>query len=167
LANFLTFEDSKKPIRHEIYYYSKMVEDLIKKKADIINQHMERIIDANQKILETIGNILKDKKVNAGFKLKVQEIVNLSASGGGGSTTGMESSDKLELARGFFNNANSILETLRNRPEYDSLIKNIDDQLQIYRGEIEAIDEKLKVVEDKETRKDLWRQRERAGQKSV
>jgi len=144
-----------------------MVEDLIKKKADIINQHMERIIDANQKILETIGNILKDKKVNAGFKLKVQEIVNLSASGGGGSTTGMESSDKLELARGFFNNANSILETLRNRPEYDSLIKNIDDQLQIYRGEIEAIDEKLKVVEDKETRKDLWRQRERAGQKSV
>jgi hypothetical protein len=144
-----------------------MVEELIDKKAEIINQHMDRIIDANQKILDTIGGILKDKKVDAGFKLRVKEIINLSASGGGGSATGMESNDKLELAKGFLSNANSILDTLRNRPDYDSLIKNIDDQLQVYRREIEDIDQKLKTVDDKETRKELWRNRERAGQKSA
>jgi hypothetical protein len=144
-----------------------MVDYLIERKVEIVNQHMQRIIEANQKILETIVSVLKDKEVDAKVKLQITKLLELTTGGGGGSTTGMESQDKLELAKGFLNNADSIMQTVRNESGYQSLVKNIDEQLEVYRGEIETIDQELNVVEDKDKRKELWRQREKAGQKSA
>jgi hypothetical protein len=141
------------------------VEDLILKKQEIMNQHTAQLVEANQKILETISSTLKDKKVDARVKLQITKLLNLTAGGGGGSATGMESQDKLELAKGFLSNANSIIDTLRNDSGYQSLIKNIDDSLDIYRKEIDVIDQELKVVEDKERRKELLDERKEARQK--
>lgn len=143
------------------------MENLIEKKRQIVSQHTAQLIEANQKILETISSTLKDKKVDAKVKVQITKLLNLTAGGGGGSTTEMQSQDKLELAKGFLNNADSIIATLRNESGYQSLIKNIDDQLDVYRKEIEAIDQELKDVEDKERRKELWRERKEAGQKGA
>jgi hypothetical protein len=51
-----------------------VVDDLIDKKEAIVNQHNERMIEANQKILETISGTLKDKTVDAKVRLKITKI---------------------------------------------------------------------------------------------
>jgi hypothetical protein len=142
------------------------MENLIEKKRQIVNDHTAKLIEANQKILETLSSTLRDKKVDARIKLHVTKLLNLSAGGGGASTTGLESPDKLELAKGYLNNANSIMETVRNESGYDGLLKDIAEQLSVYRKEIEMIDQELKDVEDKERRKELMDQRRETGQMS-
>jgi hypothetical protein len=58
------------------------------------------------------------------------------------------------------------MDTLRNESGYEGLIKNIDDQFDVYRKEIEMIDQELKDVDDNEKRKELQDQRRQDVQMS-
>jgi hypothetical protein len=59
------------------------VDNLIEKGKKIVNPHLERMIEVNQRILETINNALKHKKVDSKVQLQITKTLNLTAGGDG------------------------------------------------------------------------------------
>lgn len=101
---------------------------------------------------------MKDKKINAGgefggFLNSLKVAANLSSE----STLGMDSRDRLEYAKLWFQNAESVRMTISD--DYKSLLKDIDEQLNLVKEEIRQIDEELKSVEDEEQRDRLMEER--------
>jgi Skp family chaperone for outer membrane proteins len=76
------------------------------------------------------------------------------------STLGMNSEDRLEYAKLYFQNAKEIRTTISE--SYGSLLKDVDEQLSIMEEEIKQIDEKLKSVDDEAERERLTTQRDAA-----
>lgn len=142
------------------------MENLIQKKEEIVRQHTAKMGEINAKILQLLNEGIEDKKTGAGVKLDLVNLFKAQASFDRQSSTGMDSRDRLELSKGFFENAKMMVETLRADPGYQSLLEDIDAQLDLYRKEVEAIDHELKTVEDKKGRKELRQDRERAVTRS-
>lgn len=72
---------------------------------------------------------------------------------------GMDSHDRLEYSKLWFEQARFMVDTMKSDPGYQSVMKDIDEQLELYRKEISQIDEELKNVENDETRRKLLEER--------
>ncbi|WP_148687068.1 hypothetical protein [Candidatus Nitrosocosmicus hydrocola] len=134
--------------------------DLVKEKERIINQHMDRIVKTNEVIINKVDKSIKDKKFNAGGEVSgffdnIKALANIMYE----SNSGMNGEQRLELAKMYFTNAENIRQTLANNPHYDSLLRDIDDQIQMIKDEIKQIDIELKNVKDDEKRDELLEQR--------
>src|SRR3972149_4642556 len=116
------------------------MDNLIRRKEEIVRDHTAKLVETNSKILELLSNTLKDKKVKADVKVKILNFVNAAGGGGSESSLDMNSDARLELAKGFLSNAGSMMDVLRSDAGHLGLLKNIDDQLELYRKELEAID---------------------------
>ncbi|MGI0019192.1 MAG: hypothetical protein ACREAY_01835 [Nitrososphaera sp.] len=142
------------------------MENLIQKKEEIVRQHAAKMGEINARVLQLLNDGIGDKKTGAGVKLDLVNLFKAQATFDRHSSTGMDSSDRLELSKGFFENAKMMIETLRADPGYQSLLEDIDAQLELYRKEVEAIDQELRTVEGKKGRKELRQDRERAVTRS-
>lgn len=126
-----------------------------------IEKHQERLAKINQNILLLASNAIRDKTIKGNAKVS---IVNLITGSGGASkndTTGMESEDKLELAKAFLQNADNMRNTLSQDPLYASLIRDFDVQLQDYRREIDEIERLMKEVKTEKEREALKERRDK------
>lgn len=143
------------------------MDELLQRKEQIVMNHTQTLTQTNSKILELLSNTLKDKKTSAGVRVKILNFINAAGSGSSGGSIQMDSNSRLELARGFLSNANSMLVTLKEDVGYVSLLKDIDYQLELYRNELESIDQELAIEEDDEKRKKLHKQRTEAKTKAA
>ena len=133
--------------------------DLTAQKERIVTQHMNSITERNNEILTLMSKQMKDKKINAGgefggFLNSLKAAASLSSE----STLGMDSRDRLEYAKLWFQNAENVRMTISE--DYRSLLKEIDEQLNLVKEEIRQIDEELKSVENEEQRDRLIKERE-------
>gem|GEM_PF-4206225 len=136
------------------------MEDLITRKVRIIMEHQANLAKINHDILVLATDAMKDKKL--GGKAKV-EFLNLIKVGGGierEESTGMESRDRLELARMYFQNAENTRNELSKDPLYASMLKDFDRLLESYKKELDEIDEELKHTEEEDKRARLLERRE-------
>ena len=136
------------------------MEDLIARKARIVMEHQANLAKINHDILALATNAIKDKRI--GGKAKV-EFLNLIKVGGGierEESTGMESRDRLELARMYFQNADNTRNELSKDPLYASMLKDFDRLLESYRKELDEVDEELKHAEEEDKRAKLLERRE-------
>ena len=82
---------------------------------------------------------------------------------GSDSTLEMKSEDRLELAKSYFQNADDVRKTISDDSGYNSLLKIIDDQLDMVKEKIKQIDERLKKVNDENERENLLNELKQDG----
>lgn len=138
-------------------------------KQEIIKKHEDKLREVNANILKLMTDSMRDKKTGAGGGVDLGFLESLKASlqFSSESTLGMDSHDRLEYSKMWFENAKFMVESLKNDPGYQSLIKDIDEQLELYRKEINQIDEELKKVEDDSRRKELLEERKKGWTKAA
>ena len=134
--------------------------DLIERKEEIIRNHQERLSKQNQDILSLITKTLQDKKTKGEAKIGLQKILNLLANVTHETSTGMESKDKLELAKMYFQNAENMMETFSQDPHYASFAKDFDIMIKDYQSELQEIENEYKQAETEDERARLRERRE-------
>lgn len=139
------------------------MDKIINHKEEIIKKHEDRLREVNADILKLMTNSIKDTKEGAGGGVNVGLLESLKASlqFNNESSLGMDGHDRLEYSKMWFENAKFMVESLKNDPGYQSVIKDIDEQLELYRKEINQIDEELKKVGDDSRRKELMEEKKR------
>jgi len=145
------------------------MDDLTKSKREIVEKHQETVLNNRSKINYDILTLLEKALENNNIDTSVHEsfLDKIAAWGRGqvNKETGkkMDGAQQLEFAKLYFHELRSMMDTTSNdlkNSGYDSLIKNIDDQLQLMMDEIRQIDKELKEVTDEERRKELRGERE-------
>jgi parvulin-like peptidyl-prolyl isomerase len=73
------------------------------------------------------------------------------------SSIGMDDQQRLERAKMWFENAEASMNAISNDAKmgYESYLKSVDEQMELYREELRRIDEELKKVEDEDKRSKL------------
>jgi hypothetical protein len=137
--------------------------DLTLEKERIVKEHMNNIVKTNNEILETMNNAIKDKKISAGgevggFLESIKAMVNI----GYDSTLEMNSGDRLEFAKLYFQNADNLRKTITEDVGYTSLLKNMDEQFGLLKEQIKQIDKQLAEITNEDDRERLMMQRDDA-----
>ncbi len=131
------------------------------RKQEIFQKHEDKLKEVNAEILNLMINSIKDKNTKAGVNVDLGLLNSLKAMVQASSETslGMDSHDRLEYSKLWFEQARFMVDTMKSDPGYQSVMKDIDEQLELYRKEISQIDEELKNVENDETRRKLLEER--------
>lgn len=131
------------------------------RKQEIYQKHEDKLKEVNSEILNLMTNSIKDKNAKAGVNVDLGLLNSLKVMLQASSETslGMDSHDRLEYSKLWFEQARFMVDTMKSDPGYQSVMKDIDEQLELYRKEISQIDEELKNVENDETRKKLLEER--------
>jgi len=131
------------------------MEKLIHTKERIVKEHEDKLMEVNAEILRLMNDSTKDKKTGAvgGVNVGIFESLKATVQRNSESSLDMESSDRLEYAKMWFENAKFMVESLKNDPGFQSVINDIDEQLERYRKEINQIDEELKKVSNDDSRR--------------
>jgi len=148
------------------------MEDLTKQKQEIVERYQSSIFakraKINEDILTLMDKALKDGQITAKVHVSILDKIK----GGGeiqrSSQTNMDGAQQLELAKMYFMNIEFIMNTITNDLRisgYESLLKNIDDQIQLAMDEIKQIDEELKIVTDASERAKLQERKGKAKMK--
>ncbi len=127
------------------------------RKQEIFQKHEEKLREVNAEILNLMTNSIKDKNAKAGVNVDLGLLNSLKAMVQASSETslGMDSHDRLEYSKLWFEQARFMVDTMKSDPGYQSVMKDIDEQLELYRKEISQIDEELKNVENDEKRRKM------------
>lgn len=131
------------------------------RKQEIFQKHEDKLKEVNIEILNLMTNSIKDKNAKAGVNVDLGLLNSLKAMVQASSETslGMDSHDRLEYSKLWFEQARFMVETMKSDPGYQSVMKDIDEQMELYRKEINQIDEELKNVDNDEQRKKLLEER--------
>jgi hypothetical protein len=126
--------------------------DLMEEKNGLVRENLNNITKANNDILNNLSNQMKEKKLNAsevgGLFNSCKAMTNI----GSESTLEMNSQDKVQYAKLWFQNAEQIRTNMEEG--YGSQLEDVDEQLSVIKDEIGQGDKKLKSVDD-------WAERER------
>ncbi len=145
------------------------MENLILRKQEIFQKHEDKLKEVNGEILKLMTDSIKDKNAKAGVNVDLGLLNSLKAMVEGSSETslGMDSHDRLEYSKMWFEQARFMVDTMKNDPGYQSVMNDIDGQLELYQKEISQIDEELKNVDNDEKRKKLLEERKEGWTKKV
>ncbi|HLE46270.1 MAG TPA: hypothetical protein VI915_04730 [Thermoplasmata archaeon] len=137
------------------------IKDLIEQKEKIVREHVEALSQINNEILKLTGAAMRDTRTKAGGGLKVKGFLQGLLEFGRESELGMESGDRLEYAKLWFQNAENMRRTLGDDPGYASLLTNIDAQLDLYRRQLQRLDEDLRKAEGEKARRGVRDEQDR------
>jgi hypothetical protein len=139
------------------------IEELERRKREIIDNHTEAMIQINDKLVQNIDTGLRDNIRGINFDLnafdKVKALFNLSTDKG----LKMNSEHRMELAKLYFELQKSNISIIMNdRTEgYESLLKSINDDIDIAKKRLAQIEVELRSA-DSDGRDSL--EEERKGQ---
>jgi hypothetical protein len=135
-----------------------VLDELERKKEEIIENHKERMIQINEELLKRIDNGLKEREtgadagVNALGQLKA--LFHISTNKG----LRMNSEQRIALAKMYFDIQKTTMDEIMNdgREGYHSLLTDVNEEIEIARDELRQIEEELKHIDGNiEKEKDL------------
>ncbi len=117
-------------------------------RRDIIEKHQMRLDNIESEIRKLMDSSMRDKKtnINGGIVLGLL-IPKANVQFSKEDSLGMESNDRLEYAKMWFEDLKATRESIVNDPGYKSMMKDVDDQMELYRKELANIDEEIKKYE--------------------
>lgn len=117
-------------------------------RRDIVVKHQTRLDDIESEIRKLIDSSMRDNKtnINGGIVLGLS-ISKVNVQFSKENSLGMESNDRLEYAKMWFEDLKATRESIANDPGYKSMMKDVDDQMELYRKELANIDEEIKKYE--------------------
>ena len=141
------------------------MQDLIDQKKKIVEEHLPNLLQmktkANLEILKLLTKTLKDRKISAKVHLGILDRLKVGGQIGSESSIELDSQQRLEMIRMWFENAEATLGSIKDLEKlgYESVLKTIDEQMQLYREEYRQINEELKKAEDEDKRIKLEEER--------
>lgn len=128
-----------------------VMRDLMEEKNGLVRENLNNITKANNDILNNLSNQMKDRNLNVGGGIggllnSFKAMANIDSE----SILGMNSQDKFQYAKLWFQNAEQIRTNMKDG--YGSQLKDVDEQLSVIKEEIRQVDEKLKNVDDEAER---------------
>ena len=139
--------------------------ELTREKKRLIDDHYEKIMQAYNVMAKATENTLKDpEKVGKG-NLSVLKIFRSAVEVKTKKSSKLDSDAKAEFAKLDYERSQEVFNEVKKvlRSGTDSLINDIDNQMEIIRKEIEEIDEELKTADVDTTRELLRRKDELLG----
>jgi hypothetical protein len=130
-----------------------VMRDLMEEKNGLVRENLNNITKANNDILNNLSKQVKDKKLNAGEVGGLFNSCKAMANIDNEPTLEMNSLDKVQYAKLWFQNAEQIRTTME--AGYGSQLKDVDKQLSVIKEEIRQADEELKIVNDEPERERL------------
>jgi hypothetical protein len=141
-------------------YFITMVEDLIDKKKEIVEDHFNKMIEANTNMLKLIDNAMRNSKIKAGGKVSFLNKLKGELAIDKSRILQIKPDDMPEYSKNWFRLVEDTFNMMKQSSdeEYASLNKEIDEQIEIAKKEIEDMQKELKNTENNEKR--TWLQRE-------
>jgi len=136
------------------------IKKLIGDKERIVSQHLETLGKINNEILKLTSAATRDKKAGGRGRVGITGLFQALVGFNTDSSLEMDSRDRLEYARLWFQNAEAMRKTVANDPGYASLMKDIDAQLSLYRQALAQIDQEMRDAKDEGERKRLGKKKE-------
>jgi hypothetical protein len=132
-----------------------MAKKLLESKKEVIEHYLPELqkkqIETNNQIIRSLNKAILDKKVSGNVKLSLSGFLQIfEGNAEWASTTDMDSEDKLELARLYFENAKIMMESFNHdKAFFDSYMKSIDEELKLTMDEITFIDGEIRLAEER------------------
>ena len=137
-----------------------VLDELDEKKEKIINNHMQGMIQVNEKLVKLIDNGLKERvtgiKVNVNVLDQIKMLFHMSTDKG----LRMNSEQRLELARLYFDLQKTNIDAIMKdgRQGYQSLLADINDQITSAKEQLKKIKEELIKVDNLDRERSLKEQ---------
>jgi len=147
------------------------MKDLLDRKREIIEKRLPTIIEkktnANLEILKLLTAALKDRKIDAKVQFGLLDRLKVGGQIGSNSSINMDGQQRLDMARMWFDNAKAVMDSIDSDVKlgYNSYLKSIDEELEIYRDELKLIDEEIEKAEEEDKRAKLLKERKGIVQK--
>jgi len=124
------------------------MDKLTAERRQFVEEHQKNLDKMRMEMMDKMNKAMMDKKTqgSGGFSflntLKARFGMKSEAS------TGMNSHDKLEYSRMFLETVSENLRSVRTDPGYKAVLKDIDEQMALYKKEIDLINEQLRTMKD-------------------
>lgn len=141
------------------------MDDLLKRKTDIVEKHMTLMANKQVEILKRMDNALPDEKKQFNFGLKLFEKLNTNFKFNKDKLLHMSGAERLQLGELWSRNAENLLNALNNDPGYKSLIVNFDEMIKYWQDEIAQINKEISITENKEKLQELKKRKKGAIEK--
>jgi prophage DNA circulation protein len=139
-----------------------VLDELEEKKEKIIENHKNRMIEINKELLKRIDEGLKERdtdlSADVGVLDQIKALFHVSTSKG----LRMNSNQRLILAEMYFDLQKTNMEAIMadGREGYQSLLNDINTQIETARNELRQTREELKRVDNANKQKDLEKKEE-------
>jgi hypothetical protein len=137
-----------------------VLEELEKKKEEIINSHMQGMIQINEKLVTLIDKGLRERatgiETNVNVLDQIKAIFHISTDKG----LRMNSEQRFELARLYFDLQKTNIDAIMadRRQGYRSLLDDVDDQIKLANEQLKQIKEELMKVDSPDRKTSLEEQ---------
>ena len=142
---------------------------LTAEKERIINDHFKKVSEAYAKMEEAVDRAVKDSETSGSGDVSLLKVFKAAVKLKWEKSLKMDSKERLEFAKmefdarkDAFNEIKDILKTSR-----ESMLRDIDEQMEISRKAIAEIDEELKTEEDESERGELIRRKDEHTDRAV
>ena len=136
------------------------MEDLIFRKQKVVENHISNIAKQNLNLMKAFDKAMRDRKLGANFDIGIFNKVRSMLSFNKEEILAMNGDQRLEYSKVWSENAKSMLDIYRSDPGYQSILKDIDGQLELHKEELNRLTEELKKVEDEDMRLKLKEKRD-------
>ena len=143
------------------------MDQLTARRQQFVEEHQKTLDKMQLEIMDRMTKAMVDKKSrgSGGFSflntLKARFGMNTESS------LGMNSHDRLEYSKLFFGYLSENLRSVRTDPGYKAVLKDIDEQMALYKKEIDQINEELTKMKDASQKKGKERERDNLLKKAA
>lgn len=139
------------------------MQELTNDKKEITEEHMNKMLDAHQKMAKMIDDAMKESNIKGSGELNFLEKLKAMVSIDRSRLIKMPDQDMLNYSRLWFDFTKQNFDLIMSisKEEYSSLLKGIDDQLLFIKQQIDKIDEELKDVNNDKKHEFLMSQKEK------
>jgi hypothetical protein len=135
------------------------MDQLTARRQQFVEEHQKNIDKMQLEIMDRMTKAMVDRKSQGSGGFSFLNTLKAQFGMSRESSLGMNSHDKLEYSKLFFGYLNENLRSVRTDPGYRAVLKDIDEQMALYKKEIDLINEELKSMKDDSQKK--GRQREK------
>src|SRR5215216_1888091 len=132
---------------------------LTKEKERIVNDHFRKVLEAYAKMEEAVNRAVKDSEESGAGDVSVLKLFKAAVELKWERSLKMDSKERLEFAKKEFDARQDAFNEIKNilRTGRDSLLNDLDEQIEISRRAMVEIEEQLKTEEDDSKREGLIR----------
>lgn len=136
------------------------MEKLIFRKQKVVEDHISKIAKENLNLMKAFDKAMRDRRIGANFDIGIFNKVKSMFSINKDEILSMNGDQRLEISKVWSENAKSMLDIYRNDPGYQSFLKDIDEEIELHKEQLNLLTEELKKVEDEDMRLKLIEKRD-------
>lgn len=126
------------------------MKDLSADKKRVVTEHLDQMMEAHSKMMKLVDDAMRDAEIKGSGNLDIFNRLKLSLSFDKSKLLKIRPEDMLQYSKSWFDATQQNFKIVMDisKEEYSSLIKQLDQQFDIAKRELELIDQELLNVND-------------------